>query len=172
MTQVAVLKLASTKEQMMGFFPLFMQTTGGQSHFWQGSGWAGPVGLCHLALSLLRPRPPEQLPRGHSRRAGIQVGTQPSLQSLYPGSGDAPEEKLPFKFLLDVVQLLIRRKWQNKHSFAPNLEKYPSPTKLLANKPNNNIPFWLRGTHSWHDRAIYLNIYMICKSVQDHKQRI
>lgn len=78
--------------------------------------WVVPSG----ALSLC-PQPPAAL----VTRAGTQRDhripgwgtdqdtaqpTEPSLQQL--------EGKLPFEFLLDAIQLLIRGKWQNKHSFS------------------------------------------------------
>lgn len=129
--------------------------------------WVVPSG----ALSLC-PQPPAAL----VTRAGTQRDhripgwgtdqdtaqpTEPSLQQL--------KGKLPFEFLLDAIQLLIRGKWQNKQFFPLNLKKHLSPSDLLANKLNNDVPFWLRGPHGWHDRIIYSNIYTIPKLVQDNK---
>lgn len=162
-SEVTGLMPARDDEQMRGFFPLSMQISGCQPH----PQW----GFATLPRASCSPGHQSRYPEGtHTAQAGIQVRTQPSPQSLHPGNSDTQEGKLPFEFLLDVVQLLIRRKWQNKHSFASNLEKHLSPTKLLANKLNNNIPFWLRGPHGWHDRAIYSNIYMIPKLVQDNEE--
>lgn len=53
----------------------------------------------------------------HSAQAGTQVRTQPAHRAFTPATM-TQKGKLPFQFLLDVLQLLIRRKWQNKHSFA------------------------------------------------------
>lgn len=162
--------LSWADEQMTGFFPLSCRSLEASPVPSRGSWWAVPTGaLPH------HPEPPALLDtRAGTQRAqpmGWDTGRdQPSLQSLHPSYGDAQEEKLPFKFLLDVAQLIIRRKWQNKHNFPSNLEKHPSLTKLLANKPNNSIPFWLWGPHGWHDRDIYSSIYMIRKLVQDNKQ--
>lgn len=168
---LAGLPPASADKRVTSSLPFSTQITGSRSCPQQGQLASCPQ--CDSAPSPCASRAP-----GHQSRyrraqpqAGTAVKTQPSRQSLCPGKGDAQEEKFPFRFLLDVAQLLIRRKWQNKHNFASNLEKHPSPTKLLANKPNNNIPFWLRGPHGWHDRAIYSNIYMIRKLAQDNKQR-
>lgn len=51
-----------------------------------------------------------------------QASCSPGHQSRHPeGTHSQDTGKLSFEFLQDVVQLLIRRKWQNKHSFVSNL---------------------------------------------------
>lgn len=102
-SEVTGLMPARDDEQMRGFFPLSMQIPGCQPHPQRS--------FATLPRASCSPGHQSRFPEGtHSAQAGIQGRTQPSPQSLHPGNSDTQEGKLPFEFLLDVVQLLIRRK--------------------------------------------------------------